>query len=117
MKIPAALGSMLLWLAPVSVFAQDDYGPRMSLAGTIKSSNFCGVAADCIDIGGACPFGCHNVVNRAEAERIKTSLTAFSSNSLVPCKNRCSALPIKIECKVGKCSWTYQPEKNDSAER
>ncbi|MBN1941478.1 MAG: hypothetical protein JW772_04830 [Candidatus Diapherotrites archaeon] len=67
-------------------------------------TNYCDSAEDCVNIGSYCPFGCHILVNKKEADALLNLIDLYySSESSGPvCIYECTA-PGKISCKNRKC--------------
>lgn len=64
----------------------------------ISAANHCKTTADCVDLGGHCPFGCQVVVNASEAPRVRALIEAYPA----PCVYRCAA-PDPVACVEGRC--------------
>jgi hypothetical protein len=64
----------------------------------LDSANYCKVAADCLNVGPACPFGCQVYINKAEETKVNKLLEAYNSK----CVYGCLACP-GVECIDGKC--------------
>ncbi len=51
----------------------------------IEAANYCDSDDDCVDAGGACPFGCYVVVNKSEVARIQELLEGYESTCFYDC--------------------------------
>ncbi|MFO0756408.1 MAG: hypothetical protein U0359_07950 [Byssovorax sp.] len=94
-------------LALASLFALAAFalacGPtEQSIRDEIDAANHCTVASDCASAGGACPFGCFILVNKAEVAHIQSLLADWQSN----CAYDCAALK-EILCTQGKCEGDF----------
>jgi hypothetical protein len=69
----------------------------------IRISGRCATAADCVDIGSYCPYGCSIVVHKDEAERMRRFLQANAKNT---CLYDCAQLQ-SISCEAGQCKANF----------
>lgn len=69
----------------------------------IRVAGHCRVAADCVDIGSFCPYGCSIVVHKDEADRMRRYLQANSKNT---CLYDCAQLK-SITCDLGQCKANF----------
>ena len=69
----------------------------------IRVAGHCSVAADCVDIGSFCPYGCSIVVHRDEADRMRRYLQANNKNT---CLYDCAQLK-SITCDSGQCKANF----------
>ncbi len=65
----------------------------------IRIAGHCSTAADCVDIGSFCPYGCSIVVHKDEADRLRRLLSAYAKNN---CLYDCAELKA-IRCEAGQC--------------
>ena len=65
----------------------------------LDDMNYCEEAADCVDIGGECPFGCYILVNQAE----ESAAEALLAGHVGTCVYDCMA-PTEILCEAGQCT-------------
>lgn len=70
----------------------------------ISAGQTCAVAAECVDLGAYCPFGCNIVVHRDQADRIRALLVSYRSDD--SCVYDCAALQ-SIACEAGRCMAKY----------
>lgn len=64
----------------------------------IAEANHCETAADCVDVGGKCPFDCYIFVHKNEADRIRTLVEGYDSQ----CTYSCVAMN-GVRCTENKC--------------
>jgi hypothetical protein len=64
----------------------------------ISDANYCETAADCVDVGGKCPFDCYIFVNASEADRIGDLVGSYNST----CEYSCIAID-GVDCVDNKC--------------
>jgi hypothetical protein len=69
----------------------------------IRIAGRCSVAADCVDIGSYCPYGCSIVVHKDEADRLRRYLQANTKNT---CLYDCAQLK-SITCDAGQCRANF----------
>lgn len=65
----------------------------------LDEMNYCEEAADCVDIGGECPFGCYILVNEAE----ESAANALLARHVETCMYDCMA-PTEVLCEAGRCT-------------
>ena len=65
----------------------------------LDEMNYCDEAADCVDIGGECPFGCYILVNQAEESDAKALLARHVGTCVYDC-----VAPTEILCEAGQCT-------------
>lgn len=65
----------------------------------LDAMNYCEEAADCVDVGGECPFGCYILVNTAEAAAAESLLDRHDEACVYDC-----AGPTEILCEAGRCT-------------
>jgi hypothetical protein len=65
----------------------------------LDDMNYCEEAADCVDVGGECPFGCYVLVNEAEASAARALLDRHVGTCVYDC-----AAPTEILCEAGRCT-------------
>jgi hypothetical protein len=71
---------------------------EQSIKVAIKRANYCEVAADCVDAGGKCPFGCYNYVNKNEVEYVAKLIQSYDSTCIYDCVLCPSAICISNKC-------------------
>lgn len=75
-------------------------GPREArIEAKLDDMNYCEEAADCVDVGGECPFGCYILVNQAE----EAKADALLGRHVETCMYDCVA-PTEILCEAGRCT-------------
>ncbi len=77
-------------------------GSEAHIKQEIAAANYCETPADCIDVGGKCPFDCYIFVNSSEVDRIKTMVEGYQSM----CTYSCLAIE-GVDCVENKCVPTY----------
>lgn len=89
---------IVVLVALISAFLIRDKIKAAYIVKEIKKANYCQIDSDCIDAfagtGGQCPFGCHAIVNKNEAERIGNLVDSFDSTCVYGC----------IQCPTTKCN-------------
>ena len=87
----------VLWFVGAGCGMSSDY-----IKEEIKNAKACDTAEDCVSVGSKCPFGCSIVVNKTNADRIKSLVDGYSTNCQYDC------LPSdKIVCEEGQCKQTF----------
>jgi hypothetical protein len=71
--------NMRSWILAVLLLA----GCGTDVREQIRQANYCTVASDCGDAGGACPYGCNVVVNTSEVARIRALLQSHGDDGCV----------------------------------
>jgi hypothetical protein len=89
----------LLILAGCSPGAESEAQIKQEIA----AANYCETSADCVDVGGKCPFDCYIFVNSSEVDRIKAMVDGYQST----CTYSCLAIE-GVDCVDNKCVPTYQ---------
>jgi hypothetical protein len=94
MRITLPLLALLLLTACISDEAR--------IKQEIATANYCVTSADCIDVGGKCPFDCYIFVNSSEVDRIKPMVDGFEST----CTYSCLAID-GVDCIDSKCQAVF----------
>ncbi len=69
----------------------------------IAEANYCETPADCIDVGGKCPFDCYIFVNSSEVDRMKEMVDGYEST----CTYSCLAIS-GVDCVSNRCQPVQQ---------
>jgi hypothetical protein len=93
------LGFVFLLLFGMMACAPD----KVSIQREIDRAKYCEDAADCVDVGSKCPFGCSIVVNKVEAEFIRKLVQDYTTD----CAYDCLALK-EILCQEKKCKAVHE---------
>ncbi len=72
---------------------------KESIQQEIDKARVCAADEDCVNVGSKCPFGCYVVVNKKDAESIRSLLKDYKE----VCAYDCMALD-KITCKDKQCT-------------
>jgi hypothetical protein len=101
MRAGLALGISVL----VGVLFLAGCGPsEKSVREALEVANFCTADADCVDLGGRCPFGCYLYVNKEKADAMRELLDEYEKGA--GAKTRCDYQCLKCDqfaCVSGRC--------------
>ncbi|MCS6912027.1 MAG: hypothetical protein RMK29_19910 [Myxococcales bacterium] len=78
--------------------------PEDAVRQEIRQANTCNLAADCVDLGAHCPFGCNVLVHRSQAGRLAELLRTEGNRR---CLYACPPLR-SISCDNGVCVPHYR---------
>jgi hypothetical protein len=90
--------SAILSVSLMFILAHSEVGIQIE----INNANYCEIKEDCVKLEGKCPLGCSILVNKKEANKIKSLIDSYKETCIYDC------MPLGgIKCENSKCLEFY----------